>query len=207
MKISASYLSIKDNLKENIEKLTSNDIDYLHLDVMDGIFVKNKTLEFNDLISKLNYNKPFDIHLMVFDVIKYVDLYSKLNPTFITFHYEIGNTLEIINYIKSKKIKVGLAINPNTKIEEILPYLPLVDLVLVMSVNPGSGGQKFIKESINKINYLKKIQKNYHFLIEVDGGINNANIPFSADIIVIGSYITNGNYEERINEIKEKIYG
>lgn len=205
MKISASYLSIKDNLKENIEKLTSCDIDYLHLDVMDGLFVNNKTLPFDELALNLNNNKPFDIHLMVMDVIKYVDLYSTLNPMFITFHYEVGNTLEIINYIKSKNIKVGLAINPDTEINKIIPFLPLVDLVLIMSVNPGFGGQEFIKETINKINYLANL--NYNFKIEVDGGINDQNIPFAADILVIGSYITNGNYEERILKIKEKIYG
>ena len=208
MKISASFLSIKDNLKENIDLLTKCDIDYLHLDIMDGIFVKNKTWDISEIKNLINYNKPLDVHLMVKDVYKYVDEYQELNPEFITFHYEVDlDIMDIINYIKKYNIKVGLSIKPNTKVDEIIPYLPYLDLVLVMSVEPGEGGQKFIINSVDKIKKLKELKGDY--LIEVDGGINDSTISLvkDVDIAVIGSYITSGNYEEKIKNIKEKIYG
>ena len=208
MKISASFLSIKDNLKENIDLLTKCDIDYLHLDIMDGIFVKNKTWDISEIKNLINYNKPLDVHLMVSDVYKYVDEYKDLNPEFITFHYEVDlDIMNIINYIKKYNIKVGLSIKPNTKVDEIIPYLPYLDLVLVMSVEPGEGGQKFIIDSVDKIKKLKELKGDY--LIEVDGGINDSTISLvkDVDIAVIGSYITSGNYEEKIKSIKEKIYG
>ena len=208
MKISASFLSIKDNLKENIDLLTKCDIDYLHLDIMDGIFVKNKTWDISEIKNLINYNKPLDVHLMVSDVYKYVDEYKDLNPEFITFHYEVDlDIMDIINYIKKYNIKVGLSIKPNTKVDEIIPYLPYLDLILVMSVEPGEGGQKFIINSVDKIKKLKELKGNY--LIEVDGGINDSTISLvkDVDIAVIGSYITSGNYEEKIKSIKEKIYG
>lgn len=208
MKISASFLSIKDNLKENIDLLTKCDIDYLHLDIMDGIFVKNKTWDILEIKNLINYNKPLDVHLMVSDVYKYVDEYKDLNPEFITFHYEVDlDIMDIINYIKKYNIKVGLSIKPNTKVDEIIPYLPYLDLILVMSVEPGEGGQKFIINSVDKIKKLKELKGDY--LIEVDGGINDSTISLvkDVDIAVIGSYITSGNYEEKIKSIKEKIYG
>lgn len=208
MKISASFLSIKNNLKENIDLLTKCDIDYLHLDIMDGIFVKNKTWDISEIKNLINYNKPLDVHLMVSDVYKYVDEYKDLNPEFITFHYEVDlDIMDIINYIKKYNIKVGLSIKPKTKVDEITPYLPYLDLILVMSVEPGEGGQKFIIDSVDKIKKLKELKGNY--LIEVDGGINDGtiNLVKDVDIAVVGSYITSGNYEEKIKSIKEKIYG
>ena len=208
MKISASFLLIKDNLKENINLLTKCDIDYLHLDIMDGLFVNNKTWNISKIKDLINYNKPLDVHLMVYDVYKYIDEYRNLNPEFITFHYEVNlDIMDIINYIKKFNIKVGLSIKPNTKIEEIIPYLPYLDLVLVMSVEPGLGGQQFIANSVDKIKKLKELKGDY--LIEVDGGINDQtiNLVKDVDIAVIGSYITSGNYEEKIKSIKEKIYG
>ena len=214
MKISASFLSIKDNLKENIDLLTKCDIDYLHLDIMDGIFVKNKTWDISEIKNLINYNKPLDVHLMVSDVYKYVDEYKDLNPEFITFHYEVDlDIMDIINYIKKYNIKVGLSIKPNTKVDEIIPYLPYLDLILVMSVEPGEGGQKFIIDSVDKIKKLKELKElkelKGDYLIEVDGGINDSTISLvkDVDIAVIGSYITSGNYEEKIKSIKEKIYG
>ena len=132
----------------------------------------------------------------------------KLNPLFITFHYEINDSIiDVINYIKKFNIKVGLSIKPSTKVEQIIPYLPYLDLVLVMSVEPGAGGQTFIMNTVDKIKKLKELKGNY--LIEVDGGINDntINLVSDADIIVVGSYITSGNYEERIKKLKEKIYG
>ena len=208
MKISASFLSIKDNLKENINYLTKCDIDYLHLDIMDGIFVKNKTWDILEIKNLINYNKPLDVHLMVSDVYKYIDEYQELKPEFITFHYEVDlDIMEVINYIKKYNIKVGLAIKPNTKVNEIIPYLPFIDLILIMSVEPGEGGQQFIVDSINKIKELKKLKGD--FLIEIDGGINidTVSLISDVDIAVVGSYITSSNYEEKIKSIKEKIYG
>ena len=201
MKISASFLTIG-NI-ENVNKLVNCDIDYLHLDMMDGIFVNNK----NEVINITN-KKPLDVHLMVNDVYKYIDKYKNLNPSFITFHYEVdADILDVINYIKKFNIKVGLSIKPSTKVEEIIPYLPYLDLVLVMSVEPGQGGQVFIMDTVDKIKRLKELKGNY--LIEVDGGINDSTIDLvkDADIVVVGSYITSGNYEERIKSLKEKIYG
>ncbi len=201
MKISASFLTIG-NI-ENVNKLVNCDIDYLHLDIMDGIFVNNK----NEVINITN-KKPLDVHLMVNDVYKYIDKYKNLNPSFITFHYEVdADILDVINYIKKFNIKVGLSIKPSTKVEEIIPYLPYLDLVLVMSVEPGQGGQVFIMDTVDKIKRLKELKGNY--LIEVDGGINDSTIDLvkDADIVVVGSYITSGNYEERIKSLKEKIYG
>ena len=190
MKISASFLSIKDNIKENIVKLTNNDIDYLHLDIMDGKFVANKTWNILEIKNLINYHKPLDVHLMVKDVYKVLD-----------------DVMAVINYIKKSNIKVGLSIKPNTDISLIIPYLKYIDLVLIMSVEPGLGGQKFIINSVDKIKKLKELKGD--FLIEVDGGINDStiNLVKDADIVVVGSYITSGNYEERIKKLKEKIYG
>lgn len=212
MKISASYLSIKDNLKENINKLTECGIDYLHLDVMDGKFVENKTLDFEKIEKIINNKKPLDVHLMVEDVRSYIDLYKNLNPCFITFHYEINyDIMSLVMYLKQNNIKVGMSIKPNTKVESLIPYLPFIDLVLVMSVEPGKGGQKFLDNSVKKINKLIELRNkfDYNYLIEVDGGINDETISLvnNVDIVVIGSYITSGNYEDRIKNVKEKIYG
>lgn len=205
MQISASFLSIKENLSDNIKKLDSSNIDYLHLDIMDNLFVPNKTWSFEEARKLLlNTTKPKDVHLMVKDVRKYVDAYALIKPAFITFHVEaVKDTLETINYIKSKKIKVGLSIKPNTSVEQIVPYLPYVDLVLVMSVEPGFGGQTFLNSATDKLAELKKIraEKKYNYVIEVDGGINDKTIKLvsDADIVVVGSYITNfTNYNEQI---------
>lgn len=205
MKLSVSFLSIKKNIKENIKKLDCANIDYLHLDIMDGLFVENKTWnieEINDLLA--NTTKTKDVHLMVNNVYDYIDDFAKLNPEFITFHYEaVSDPYLVIDYIKSYNIKVGISINPNTDISVLDNLLEFVDLVLVMSVEPGKGGQEFIESSFYKLKYLREKQKNHHFVIEVDGGINDNNIKkIDADIVVVGSFITSsGDYNERINKI------
>lgn len=208
MKVSTSILSVKDNLKGSIDILNNTNTDYIHLDIMDGMFVPNSTWHVNDLLPSLVDNhKPLEIHFMVNDVKSYVDEFKILNPVYMTFHLEaIDEPLEMINYIKSLGIKVGIAIKPSTKVEEIYPYLPNIDLVLVMSVNPGMGGQSFMLPSIDKINTLKeyKITNNLNYVINVDGGINNNTIKLvrNADMVVSGSYITNNNYNESINILK-----
>ena len=199
MKLALSVLQIKD--EEKLKSIKNLDVDYIHLDIMDGIFVPNKTDDISDIIKTLD--KPIDVHLMVSDIISYINKYALLNPEFITFHVEaVDNPLEIINYIKSKNIKVGISIKPNTSIDKIKDYLDLVDLVLVMSVEPGYGGQKYLDSVTYKINELKSY--NGKFKIEVDGGINDETIKNVSlcDIVVVGSYITNGDYETQIKKIK-----
>ena len=208
MKVSTSILSVKDNLKEAIDNLNNTSTDYIHLDIMDGVFVENTTWTADTLRSVLiNNTKPLDVHLMVRDVKSYVDSFATLKPEYITFHYEAIDDIDsMINYIKSLGIKVGISIKPNTKIEEIYNYLPKVDLVLVMSVNPGMGGQEFILGTQIKVNGLKeyKLNNDLNYLISVDGGINGDTVKLirNADIAVSGSFITKNNYEESINILK-----
>lgn len=207
MKISASFLSIKDNVKENISNLVDTDIDYLHLDIMDGEFVPNKSFDIEEIKRIIDYRKPLDVHLMVKDVYKYIDDFKELKPLYITFHYEIDeDTMEVISYINKLGIKVGLAIKPKTRVEEIIPYLPFVDLVLIMSVEPGLGGQEFI-DMRDKIDMLVKLKGDYK--IAVDGGINLDTIKLiqGSSIAVIGSYITSGDMDLNVKKIKEAIYG
>ncbi|MBR1377114.1 MAG: ribulose-phosphate 3-epimerase [Bacilli bacterium] len=210
MKVATSILSVKENIKGSIDRLNMSNTDYIHLDIMDGIFVENITWHANELIPYLSNNqKPLDVHLMVSNVKSYVDEFKLLNPETIVFHYEAVDDIDsMINYIKSLGIKAGLAIKPNTKIEEIYTYLPKLDEVIVMSVNPGLGGQEFMMPSIDKVNRLKeyKLNNNLNFIINVDGGINNNTIKLvrSADMVVSGSYVTNNNYEESINILKSE---
>lgn len=207
--LSVSILGIKENIKENIEKLDKLNIDYFHIDIMDGIFVPNKTWKYDEIKKNLEQTKTKkDIHLMVNNPKKYIKQYISLKPEIITFHYEsTNNQLELIKYIQKYNIKAGISIKPNTKVEELKDILKYVDLVLVMSVEPGTGGQSYIENSTNKINKLKELKKtnNYNYLIEVDGGINDTTKQKAkdADILVVGSFITKGNYKEQIEKIQE----
>lgn len=206
MKISGSILKIK-NDKNRIEKIIGSGIDYLHLDVMDGIFVDNISLQYNecDKIKEL-FKIPLDIHLMVQNPIDYIKDFIKLEPKYISFHIEANDIDKCIDYIKKTNTLVGLAINPATKLEKILPYLEKVDLILVMSVEPGYGGQTFINSSLERTNHLNeyRIKNNLKFKIEVDGGINIDNIKqINSDIVVIGSGITDSdNYKKQVDKIK-----
>ena len=213
MKLSVSILSFKndDSINKNIEKLNACLIDYIHLDIMDGNFVPNKTWTIDEVrkISTLKSSK-LDVHLMVEDVKKYVNEFASINPQYITFHYEaVKNPMEIITLIKSYNIKVGISIKPETDVNCLLPFLDFIDLVLVMSVNPGFGGQQFLLSSKQKIDSLLELrnQNNYKYIIEVDGGINDETIEYchNCDMVVVGSYITkNSNYEENIKSLKLK---
>lgn len=208
MKIAASFLDIKGPIQEEVTKLSNLDVDYLHLDVMDGIFVENKTFTYEEFNEITKYSvKPKDVHLMVSDVKRYIDEFSKLNPEFITFHLEAASEVSgVINYIHEKGIKVGISIKPVTDVSEIVDYLKYIDLVLVMSVEPGKGGQSFIEESTKKIEQLYNLREKqgYNYVIEVDGGINNKTIKLcdKADIVVVGSYITKQDYEEAIRNLR-----
>ncbi len=197
--------------KRDIKKIDSQDFEYIHLDIMNQDFVSKNSKENNQIKEYLQeINHPLDIHLMVGDIIQYIDVYQDLNPTYITFHIEATkNPMYIIEYIRKKNIKVGIAINPKTDIEKIQPYLNMIDLVLVMSVEPGYGNQKFI-DICSKIKKLIQIRKEYNhsFLIEVDGGIDNQTAPLvqQADIVVVGSYITSKeNYKMAIHQIKDSL--
>ena len=212
MKVSTSILSIKDNFNDNIKILDNSGTDYIHLDIMDGRFVTNKTWNYDDIKDVLkDLSTPLDIHLMVSDLDYYISKFSQLKPNNITFHLEATkNISKYINMLHDKNINVGLAIKPNTDINLILPYLKDIDLVLVMSVEPGAGGQKFIESSCDKIKVLKEIKKlyDYNYIIEVDGGINADTIKLVSDsgveLVVSGSYITNSNnYKERINILRK----
>lgn len=209
MKISTSFLSCK-NLEKGIKKLNFTDTDYIHVDFIDGKFVVGKTIPFRKLkkIPKLS-SKRLDVHLMTDKLDKYIKKFSILNCEYITFHVEATKQVEkYISMIHSYGIKCGLAINPSTSIEEVIPYLDMVDLVLVMSVVPGYGGQSFIEETTNKLLELKKyIQKEkLDIIINVDGGINNETIgkvKDYVDMVVSGSYITNSsNYQEKIDTLR-----
>ena len=208
MKIAASFLDIKEPKCEELTKLDSLDVDYIHLDVMDGIFVENKTYSYEEFydITRLT-TKPKDIHLMVSDVKKYIDEFAKMKPEFLTFHYEaVSEVSSVINYIKDLGIKVGMSIKPSTDVNEVAKYLPYLDLVLVMSVEPGRGGQSFIEDSTKKIEQLYNLrkEKNYNYKIEVDGGINDNTIKkcYKADICVVGSFITKQDYQEALRKLR-----
>lgn len=213
MLLSVSFLGIKENRKEKIFKLSNEKIDFLHIDVMDGEFVENKTESLEELKKVLPLSIPFDVHLMVKDTLQYIEEYATLRPHYITIHSEVDGLLKGIDFIKSKNIKVGISIKPNTPISKIMPYLPLVDLILVMTVQPGLPGQKLIPNTVNKVNELKRIRdiNKYHYQIEVDGGIDDVTIKNvkSADIFVVGTYITErmdyGKQIERVKQVLEEI--
>lgn len=208
MKISVSYLSSKKSMRETIRLIEETTADYIHVDLMDGGFVpkKNFTIEeVEELLEK--HTKPLDIHLMVFDPIIYVPSLAKLNPEFITFHLEATKDIvKTIEAIKMQGIKAGITIRPDTDLYELMPYLSLVDLVLIMSVEPGEGGQEFMMSAVDRLQALMEIRKDndLSFLIEIDGGINKDTIKFvkDVDIAVSGSFICNSfNYQERIDEL------
>ena len=182
------------NLEKELKKIKTANL--IHLDIMDGHFVPN--ISFGMDISKQISNFPnifFDIHLMISDPIKYIDKFIFKNTKYITIHSEIKNYKEVITYLKSKNVKVGISLKPNTPLDNILDILDKIDLVLVMSVEPGFGGQKFIEKTYEKVSMLNDIRKNknLNFLIEVDGGINfeiAKKLKLNgADSVVVGSFL------------------
>lgn len=210
-KISASLLSIRDKLKETILEFNDLDIDYIHLDIMDNLFVPYNSFTNDEikLITTLT-NKPLDVHLMVKDIDKYIYDYVMLNTKYITIHYEALEDTSIIKKIKNFGIKCGISIKPNTNVEKIYDLLPLVDMVLIMSVEPGRGGQEFIPSALEKVKKLKDKIKNDNLdvIISIDGGINNIRaiecLNSGVDMLVIGSALVNSeNKEELIKNIKK----
>lgn len=208
MKISATFLASK-NIPMDLKKLNDTDVDYIHVDVMDGKFVPNKTMPFREMRNIYKYtDKRLDVHLMVIDPSKYIPLYAELNTEYITFHVELLEHIEEnLELIKSYGIKCGLAISPNTPVKALVPYLPLLDLILVMSVQPGEGGQKFIVSSSDKIKEVRALLDSYHSdaIISVDGGITNEtkNQCQECDILTVGSYITKSeNFQQQIDNLR-----
>ena len=215
IKISPSILSADfSQLGNEIKRLEDGGADMIHVDVMDGHFVPNLTIGPPVIKALRNYTKlPFDVHLMIAPVHKYIKNYAEAGADIITIHPEATNNLkESINHIKELEKKVGVSLNPNTKIDVIKEFLNEINLVLIMSVHPGFGGQKFIPEVLHKIKELKKIkdQQNLNFDIEVDGGINFDNsklaIEAGANILVSGTTIfknNNGNIKKNIDTLKK----
>ena len=206
MLVSVSFLKNINGEKQTIIDIDKSNADYIHVDIMDGKFVENKNFTYDEIKDYfVNINKPLDIHLMVEDSLSYIKEFVKLKPEYITFHIEsTDNVEECIKYLHDNNIKAGIALNPETRIYNTLPYLNDIDLVLVLSVHPGYGGQEFIKDTIKKINELKALQSKYKFIINVDGGINGDTIKqVNSDMVVSGFYvISEQNYNNRINELK-----
>ena len=216
IKISPSILSADfSRLGSEIQSLEKAKADLIHIDVMDGHFVPNITIG-PDVIKKLRKytSLPFDVHLMISPVDSFIKNFAEAGADIITIHPEATRDLKnSIKKIKSFKKKVGVSLNPETSLDKVLPVLNLVDLVLVMSVNPGFGGQKFMKDVLEKVKKLRKeIDKNkLNTQIEIDGGINfeNAKIAIDAgvDILVSGTTIfreNGGNLEKNIQLLKTR---
>ena len=214
IQISPSILSADfSQLGNEIKRLEEGGADMIHVDVMDGHFVPNLTIGPPVIKALRNHcSLKFDVHLMISPVHKYIDAYADAGADIITIHPEATEDLgKSILRIKELKKKVGVSLNPETKIDLILNHLDKIDLVLIMSVNPGFGGQKFMPEVLSKIKELKKIQseKNIDFDIEIDGGINFENyklaIEAGANILVSGTTIfksNNGDIKKNIDLLK-----
>jgi len=215
--VSTSLLGLsEEDYIHSIYNLETAKTDYFHIDVMDGKFVKNDTTsrmkEFSMAISHIS-TLGLDVHLMVENVEEYIDSYVELEPRIISFHIEAINekerVLSIIEDLKRNNIRVGIAVNPDTNIEKIKEYLPLIHMVLIMGVVPGAGGQAFIPETVDKIQELKKYiyENDLDLDIEVDGGINNITasnvVEAGANILVAGNYIlSHENPKEAIEILK-----
>ncbi len=205
--LSADFL----RLAEEIKMVNKSEADWFHLDIMDGMFVPNITFGF-DIIKQINKlaNKPLDVHLMIEKPERYIEKFAEAGADLITVHYEAANHLHrLVMQIKETGSKAGVAINPHTPVtclEEIIPYS---DMILIMSVNPGFGGQKFIQtsvEKVRKLNLMRK-EKNLSMLIEVDGGVNldtgKQLIEAGANVLVAGSFVfKSNNPTETIKKLK-----
>ena len=214
IKISPSILSADfSKLGSEIQNLEKAKADLIHIDVMDGHFVPNITIG-PEVISKLRKytSLPFDVHLMIAPVDKFIKNFADSGADIITIHPEATDNLEnSIKKIKTLKKKAGVSLNPETSIEKVLPVLNQIDLVLIMSVNPGFGGQKFIKETLEKVKILRKEidSKKYNTEIEIDGGINFENAKMAKEagvnILVSGTTIfreNNGDLKKNIQLLK-----
>ena len=217
VEVSTSILSIKEGEESKaFFGLETAKTDYFHIDVMDGKFVEKDT--YQKMLNNASYikrisNLPLDVHLMVEDVKATIDDFLAVEPNIITFHLEACKSkeevYEIINYIKENNCKVGIAVKPNTKIEEVYEFLPYIHMCLVMTVEPGKGGQTFLTDMLNKIDTLRKYreEQSLELDIEVDGGINLRTAPevkkAGANVLVAGTAIVMANdFKVIIDELK-----
>lgn len=211
MLVSASFLSSKD-IPKFLTKLNDTDINYIHVDVMDGIYVKNKTMPFREMRHISDYtSKRLDVHLMVKNPLKYISDYASLNTEYITIHKDIeDDLLTCLKEIKSYYIKTGIALKAEDEIKDIIPYLSYIDLILIMSVTPGAGGQGFQENSILKMKEVQVLKmeysKDFSFIVSVDGGINADTITKVnnyVDMVVSGSYLSSStDLQEAIDTLR-----
>ena len=217
VEIATSLLSVKeDNIIQTIYNLETSGTNYFHIDVMDGEFVNNNTIEqmrkYTEYLKQIA-NTKIDVHLMVKDVENFIKAYLDMEVSTISFHIEAckneKDVQKLISFVKDNNTQVGLAINPKTDIEKIFPFLPYIHKVIVMTVEPGKGGQELISDALDKIKKLNVFayENGYDIDIEVDGGINEKTaksvIDAGANILVSGSYIINSeNYKEAIKKIR-----
>lgn len=207
-KISVSFLSCKD-VQKDLLRIDRTSADYIHVDVMDGKFVKKKNKPYKTIYKMGNsLTKRLDVHLMEKNPLKNINYFASLNTEYITVHVELPKVDKYLDLIKDYGIKCGLAINPDTDVSELLPYLNKIDLIIIMSVYPGKGGQEFIDDTIKKILRIKKmiVSKKVKVKLSVDGGVNAEvakRLDF-VDIIVSGSYITNSeNFDYAIETLRK----
>lgn len=201
--LTADYANIEESLKDII-----HEVDYVHMDVMDGEFVPNISFGYSFIKSLRRLtDKPFDTHLMMMHPQRYIKQFADAGSQYITFHVEADcDVMQTINFIHEEKVYAGISIKPNTSVKEIEEYLPYVDMVLVMSVEPGFGGQSFMDQSIQKVRELKKSrdEHGYSYLINIDGGIKDTTsvlVKDYVDMAVVGSYICNA--EEPLTNLKK----
>ena len=213
MIVSPSILAADFNaLDQEMKKVNDSSCEWVHLDVMDGKFVPNTTFD-EKLVKELRpiSNKVFDVHLMIEKPVKKVMKYYEAGADYVTFHFEAcENIKEVLETLKKQNLKVGLSIKPATSVTVLDEFLPYLDLILVMSVEPGKGGQKFMDSCLDKIDYLvkKRSENNYSYLVEVDGGINLDTAKLvkqvGCDAVVAGTYLfKNENFIKATFELGE----
>ncbi len=217
IEISTSILTVEqENATKTFYDLETAGTDYYHIDVMDGKFVEKNTekmmYEYANIIKQMS-NLPLDVHLMVENIKENIDRYIPLGPSIITFHYEAckndKEVIDIINYIKENNIKPSISIKPGTDLEKIKKFLPMLHMVLIMTVEPGKGGQKLLPETLEKVKQLRQYleENNQEAYIEVDGGVNKETIDMvkeaGIDIAVAGSAIISAqDFKQAIKELK-----
>lgn len=200
------------NLQRDIEMINNSEADWFHIDIMDGVFVPNISFGMPVLQAITNHaKKPIDVHLMIVDPDRYIKEFASLGADILTVHYEACTHLHrTLQGIKAEGMKAGVAINPHTSVKLLNDLIQDIDLVCVMSVNPGYGGQSFIENTLKKVKQLKKMikKKGANTLIEIDGGVTDKNaaelVKAGADVLVAGSYVFNAeNQPETIKGLKE----
>ena len=205
--LSADFL----HLQRDVEMLNNSEADWLHLDVMDGVFVPNISFGFPIMnLLKSITNKPLDVHLMIVQPEKFIDEVAAMGAHIMNVHYEACTHLNrVVQAIKAKGIKAGVTLNPHTPVALLKDIIQELDMVLLMSVNPGFGGQKFITNTLSKVEDMKNLilQKNANTLIEVDGGVDLETgkllVDAGADVLVAGSFVfSSENPQERIHQLK-----